>query len=254
MAEQKRFYWIKLKNNFFDIEAIDWLMSQKHGCSYVVLYQKLCLLAANKDGRLFSEIGEMLIPYDAHKISRDTKFDIDTVVVALELFKKLGLIYEEENGVLLIPYVNEIIGSETVWAEKKREYRQRQIEDNVSDNVRQEIRDKSIENKSIDIKNKENKEKETNNGADAPKHSRKSTAFVKPTIEEITAYCKEKGYNIDAEYFFNHYEANGWICGKTPMKNWRATLANWAKRQFTDGRTQTKPEQDNENNKYDGLF
>lgn len=125
MAESKRFYWIKLKENFFNLETIDFLKAQKNGCEYIVLYQQLCLLTANKSGRLATQLGEMLIPYDANKIARDTKFDIDTVIVAMELFKQIGLIYEEADGVLRIPYVDEIVGSETSSAQKIREYRKR---------------------------------------------------------------------------------------------------------------------------------
>lgn len=125
MAEQKRFYWIKLKENFFDLETIDWLISQKNGCEYIVLYQKLCLMSANKGGRLAMHIGEMIVPFDVNKIARDTKFDIDTVIVAMELFQKLGLVYEETDGVLKIPYVEEIVGSETSGAKRVREHRKR---------------------------------------------------------------------------------------------------------------------------------
>lgn len=155
MAESKRYYWIKLKENFFDIETIDWLISQKNGCEYIVLYQKLCLLTANKGGELTMRIGEMLIPYDVNKIARDTKFDIDTVIVAMELFKKIGLIYEQEDGIIKIPYVSEIVGSETAAAIKKRKQREKRKllqGDNVGDNVRQEIenREKSIEYRDLE--------------------------------------------------------------------------------------------------------
>ena len=123
MAE-KRFYWIKLKESFFiNNELTDWIISQPNGCEYIVLYLKLCILTANKGGRLAMQIGEMLIPYDAKKISVDTKFDIDTVIVAMELFKQIGLIYEEADGVLKIPYVDEIVGSETPAAERMRKSR-----------------------------------------------------------------------------------------------------------------------------------
>lgn len=153
MAEQKRFYWIKLKEEFFrDNEPIDWLISQKNGCEYIVLYLKLCLMTANKNGRLAMQIGEMIVPYDVNKISRDTKFDIDTVIVAMELFQKIGLIYEETDGVLKIPYVDEIVGSETPAAIKKRNQRARkklQQGDNGGDNVRQE---KEYRVKSTDIR------------------------------------------------------------------------------------------------------
>lgn len=57
------------------------------------------------------------------------------------------------------------------------------------------------------------------------------TRFQKPTIEEIRQYCLEKGYNVDAEQFFNFYESKGWVVGKSPMKNWRAAVCTWNKRE-----------------------
>lgn len=57
--------------------------------------------------------------------------------------------------------------------------------------------------------------------------------FIKPTIEEIRSYCKEKGYNIDAEQFWNFYESKGWVVGKSPMKNWKACCFTWTKRKTT---------------------
>lgn len=153
----KRYYWIKLKTDFFDLETIDWLISQKNGCEYVVLYQKLCLLTANKDGELSSAIGEIIIPYDANKIARDTKFPIDTVIVALELFKKIGLIYEQENGVLKIPYIADIVGSETEYAQKKRDYREKLK--TMSETMSPALSDKSIETE-IDIELEKDAEKD----------------------------------------------------------------------------------------------
>ena len=55
--------------------------------------------------------------------------------------------------------------------------------------------------------------------------------FKKPTIEEIKNYCSEKGYSIDAEMFWNFYEAKGWMIGKNKMKNWRAACATWKRKQ-----------------------
>ena len=94
MERVKRYYWIKLKTDFFNSDEMDFLLSQKDGCNYIVLYQMLCLQTANNNGELSSKVGEMIIPYQPEKIARDTKyFNIDTVIVALELFKQLHLIY-----------------------------------------------------------------------------------------------------------------------------------------------------------------
>ena len=99
MGDNKRYYWIKLKTDFFNQQTIDFLLSQKNGCEYIVLYQMLCLNTANNNGEMCSKIGEMIVPYNVEKIVRDTKyFDFDTVTIALELFKKLGLIYEENDS------------------------------------------------------------------------------------------------------------------------------------------------------------
>ena len=59
----------------------------------------------------------------------------------------------------------------------------------------------------------------------------RSTRFVKPTITEIEAYCTENGINIDVQYFYNYYEANGWKVGRNSMKDWKATVRNWSRRE-----------------------
>lgn len=156
MKDTKKYYWIKLRTDFFNQETIDFLLSQQNGCEYVVLYQMLCLQTANTNGSFINQIGEMLIPYNIEKIVRDTKyFDYDTIAVALELYKKIGLVYEEENGNLKITNFDKMIGFETEWAEKKRIYREKQkiLKDNVKDNVLEENRDKILEYRDIDNRN-----------------------------------------------------------------------------------------------------
>lgn len=124
MATGKRYYWLKLYKEFMTGDEIDFLMNQKNGAKYVVLYQMLCFSTINTRGACAYSIGEAIIPYDIDKIQRDTKyFDRDTVIVALELFKKLGWVYEQDNGVLQISNFDEIVGSETDWAQKKARQR-----------------------------------------------------------------------------------------------------------------------------------
>lgn len=121
MATGKRYYWIKLKDSFMSSDEIDYLMSQPDGANYVVLYQMLCLKTINTNGCLVSKIGEMLIPYDVEKIQRECKwFSLATVRVALEVYKQIGLVFENPDGTLSISDYSEMIGSETDWAGKKR--------------------------------------------------------------------------------------------------------------------------------------
>jgi hypothetical protein len=55
----------------------------------------------------------------------------------------------------------------------------------------------------------------------------KRTRFVKPSLEEIKAYCIERNNNVDAEHFYDYYEANGWKVGKNSMKDWKASVRTW---------------------------
>jgi hypothetical protein len=106
----KKYYWIKLKQDFFNLPEINFLLDQENGCEYVVLYQKLCLLTANQNGRLAAEIGDILIKYDATKISKLTGFTFDTVCIALNLFKKIGLIYETDDEIMNIANIDSMVG------------------------------------------------------------------------------------------------------------------------------------------------
>lgn len=57
-------------------------------------------------------------------------------------------------------------------------------------------------------------------------------AFVAPSLDELRAYIAEKSLNnVDAERFIDHYAANGWRAGKNPMKDWRAAVRNWDRRE-----------------------
>lgn len=160
MAEKdKFFYWMKLKEEFLNSDEVDFLMSQKNGADYVVLYLILVKNTFGTHGRLCGFAGEYIVPFDEQKIQREAKwFSIDTVRVALHLYMKLGLIYQDKDGILTITDFEEMVGSESYWAGKKRLQRARkklpQIEekttvgqplDNVQDNVRQDIRHKTLE-------------------------------------------------------------------------------------------------------------
>lgn len=161
MASGKRYYWIKLKESFMTSDAVDFMMSQPGGANYVVLYQMLCLKTINTDGRLSRQIGEVIIPYDIEKIRRDCKwFSTDTVRIALDLYKRFGLIYEDVDGTLILTEHKQLVGSETDWAAKKQrqrnEARALPSGDNVPTNVPQNV---PIDNRDIDIKRLDTRER-----------------------------------------------------------------------------------------------
>jgi len=56
--------------------------------------------------------------------------------------------------------------------------------------------------------------------------------FTKPTLQEITTYCKERRNQVDPQQFLDHYESNGWRVGRNAMKDWRAAVRTWEKNDF----------------------
>ena len=64
-------------------------------------------------------------------------------------------------------------------------------------------------------------------GKDNNKRSAQNKRFVPPTVDEVRAYCKERGNNIDAESFVDYYTSTGWLVGKKPMKDWKASVRTW---------------------------
>lgn len=55
--------------------------------------------------------------------------------------------------------------------------------------------------------------------------------FSPPTVDDVKEYCQEHGYSVDAERFVDFYESNGWMVGKNRMKDWRATVRNWSRKE-----------------------
>lgn len=60
------------------------------------------------------------------------------------------------------------------------------------------------------------------------------TRFVKPKVEEIDSYCKERKNNVDAQQFFDYYESKGWKVGKSPMKDWKSAVRTWERNDFNN--------------------
>lgn len=172
MATGKRYYWMKLKESFMTSDTIDYFMSQPDGANYVVLYQMLCLKTINTNGRLSRQIGEIIIPYDVEKIQRDCKwFSIDTVRVALNLYRSVGLIYEDVDGTLVLADHNNLVGSETDAAARMRNMRAGRENalpegetpsEQSANNVTREIdnRDKTLEVRNIDITEEDGEEED----------------------------------------------------------------------------------------------
>lgn len=119
-VNNKKYYWLKLKEDFFERDEIKIIESQKNGKDYINFYLKLLLKSLKTEGTLrFKDT----IPYNLEMLSTITNCNIDTVNTAINTFISLGLMEKWEDGTYFMMEVQNMVGSETTWAEKKRDYR-----------------------------------------------------------------------------------------------------------------------------------
>lgn len=169
-------------------DAVDFLMGQKDGANYVVLYQMLCLKTINTGGKLERHIGEIIIPYDVEKIQRDTKwFTVDTVRVALNLYKALGLIYIDQNGALALANYDNLVGSETDWASQKR----RQKDGNAPQELPPVGVESGVENFHTDIEIDIRDKRLDKENRDSTKEKGSSNSEIYNQEEDSTSVCTE---------------------------------------------------------------
>ena len=92
---------------------------------------------------------------------------------------------------------------------------------------------------------KESLGKESIKELDAPQSvAARNSRFIKPTVDEIAAYCSERKNNIDAQAFFDFYESKGWRVGNQPMKDWKASVRTWERREKPKTKPSDKPSGD----------
>ena len=60
-----------------------------------------------------------------------------------------------------------------------------------------------------------------------PKGGKEKAPMWRPTVEEVRAYCSERGNGVDPQAFVDFYESKGWVVGKSPMKDWKAAVRTW---------------------------
>lgn len=214
MSEGKRYYWLKLKEDFFKSKRIKKLRNMAGGDTYTIIYLKMQLLSLRTEGVLqWAGLEDNF----ANELALDLDEKPEDVEVTLMYLLKTGLAETLDNVSFFLPWVLENTGSETAAAQRMRDMRDR-IKLEERNNVTPMLQDCYVE---ID------KEKDIDKESEKEKRKR----FVPPTQEEVQAYCDEKGYNIDVQFFFRYYTASNWKRRDgTPVKNWKQTVVTWAKK------------------------
>lgn len=122
MSDNKKYYYLKLKDNFFESDEIKILEQMKNGYKYSNLLLKLYLKSLKFNGAL--RLNEY-IPYNIEMISAIVGMDIDTVKVAFEIYKQLKLIEILEDGTIYMLQIQNYIGKSSTEGDRKREYRKK---------------------------------------------------------------------------------------------------------------------------------
>ena len=117
MADNRKYYYLKLKENFFDSDSIVLLEDMKDGILYSNILLKLYLKSLKNGGKL--QLDEH-IPYTAQMIATLTRHQIGTVERALEIFRQLGLVEQLDSGLLYMTDIELMIGQSSTEAERKR--------------------------------------------------------------------------------------------------------------------------------------
>ena len=236
-----KFYWLKLKRDFFKRHDVRIIRGKPNGEKMLLFYLELLCESVDHEGELrFSEE----VPYDNEMLASVTGTEICIVNETINLLQKLKMMTIEEDGTMIMSNLENMLGCETSWAEKKRQQRTRQgqSEDNartMSPNCpptegtmsdkRLEIRDKRKDIKSLDKREKE-KEREKAEDESSVSPSKSRTRFSPPTLEEVKAYCDERHNGIDPEHFWNWYASKNWYVGKNKMTDWKAAVRTWESR------------------------
>lgn len=121
MSKQvKKYFWLKLQKDFFKRHDIRIIESMPNGKDYILFYLKLLCESTSHEGNLrFSDT----IPYSESMLATITNTNIDIVRNAIKVFVELHMIDILDDGTYFMSEVQKMIGYETEWAKKKREYR-----------------------------------------------------------------------------------------------------------------------------------
>lgn len=221
MADGKRYYWLKLKEDFFQSKRIKKLRNLAGGDTYTIIYLKMQLLSLRTEGVLqWTGLEDNF----AAELALDLDEKPEDVEVTLMYLLKTGLAETVDNVSFLLPWVLESTGSENASAQRVREFRERQkvlaLQCNTDETSVKRSGNVEIE-KDIEIENR-----------DRVIEEKQPKKFKPPTVEEVEEYCRERQNKVDAQRFIDYYSANGWKVGRNSMKDWKAAVRTWERTSF----------------------
>ena len=223
MADNRKYYYLKLKESYFDDDAIVLLESMQDGMLYSNILLKLYLKSLKNGGRL--QLDEH-IPYTAQMIATLTRHQIGTVERALAIFQQLGLVEQLDCGLLYMTDIELMIGQSSTEAERKRAARLENkalLPPRTNGGHLSDIRPPEIEiKKEIDIEIEKERELKPGRAAPAAYGRYKNVILTDTELSELKAELPDKW-----EYYIDRL--SGYIASTgRKYKNHAATIRRWA--------------------------
>lgn len=255
----KRYYWLKLKEDFFQDEAIEWLEEQENGKEYCLFYLKLCLKSLKDDGKLIRTVGNLLIPYSTEKLAEATRTKADTVMVAMQVLQRIGLVEILDDGAIQMLKLQDMVGSEAGNANalRQKRFRQRKKQELLSQGVTNSNAlcnaelSQGVTNSNVEIR------EESKEYRDKSKEIRESNLIViwEQNISPITPVIAEELEQLKKDYGLPIVLEAIKVACKRGKRN-IAYVGGVARNMFTEGwseEKQQKPKQEYKN-PFDAAF
>jgi hypothetical protein len=139
-----------------------------------------------------------------------------------------------QDGSLVFPKFD---NNNTSAAERQRRWREKhRNKRNGNSNVTVDAQRDVTRDVTLRPRVEKRREEKSRGSSAAQKKTERGKNFSPPTVDEVRAYCQERGNNIDPQYFIDKYTANGWMVGKARMKDWKATVRTWEQNDIPAGR------------------
>ena len=213
MPEHQKYYWLKLKRDFFKRHDVRIIEEMPNGKDYILFYLKMLLESVDHEGRLrFSDT----IPYNEQMLSVITHTNIDIVRSAMRVFMDLQLVDILDDQTIYMNEVEKLVGSETHEAVRKRAYRE----------TLKEAKRDSVPKLSANCPTELELEKELELELELDKDNN-TTTHAKPTSFEALEYFEKliggEKAGVQAYQWYRYNEDRGWDC----LPNWKTAIERW---------------------------
>lgn len=219
MADNKKYYYLKLKENFFDSDEIIILESMENGYLYSNILLKLYLRSLKNEGKLmFND----RIPFNTKMLAQVTRRSENEIENALQVFEDLKLVEILDNGAIFMNDIQNFIGKSSTHAERQKEYRRRIANEKEQTTTEKEI----VKNNLNKLKNESENECVTNVKQELNKNEPEKEIELEIEKEKELQQETEPSGQLSLSLLFEFWESNGF--GMLAPKT-RQDLAYWVK-------------------------